>query len=236
MHRARRRRRLPRTRAPPAMRAPTAGQNAFPCPAATARTGRGGRFSRSPVGKGCPRLGSHNPVFGTSPHPTDTHENHRRGGNLRQCRRQPRIHACPLPPCGQAPEGSRRDGRGTATRCGATGSSFRCGFAAEPVHDQVVAARCRVPTARLLLYILFLFYFKPKAKPGAAGAAAGLVFLWRVGLREMTGRPSAALPRVRSRRCLGGHRAGAAGTCTVLRAGRDRGRLPRAPAPPARRR
>lgn len=226
MHRARRRRRIPSTRAPPAMRAPTARPSAFPCPSATVRTGRAGRFSRSPVGKGPPHLGSHNPIFGTIPHPTDTREKHRRGGNLRQRRRDPRTHACPLPPCGQAPGGRRRDGRGAATLCGDTGSSFRCGFAAEPVRGSVVSALCSVITARLFFCILFLFYFKPKAKPGAAGAAAGLVLLRRVGLPGMTGRPSAAPLWVRSRRCLGGHRAGAAGT--ALRAGRDQGKLPRA--------
>lgn len=226
MHRARRRRRIPSTRAPPAMRAPTARPSAFPCPPATVRTGRAGRFSRSPVGKGPPHLGSHNPIFGTIPHPTDTREKHRRGGNLRQRRRDPRTHACPLPPCGQAPGGRRRDGRGAATLCGDTGSSFRCGFAAEPVRGSVVSALCSVITARLFFCILFLFYFKPKAKPGAAGAAAGLVLLRRVGLPGMTGRPSAAPLWVRSRRFLGGHRAGAAGT--ALRAGRDQGKLPRA--------
>ncbi|XP_064252074.1 collagen, type I, alpha 1b-like [Passer domesticus] len=129
--------RLPRTRAPPVMRTRGAAKR----PAATVRTGRGGRFSRSPVGKGPPHVGSHNPVFGTCPHPTDTRENHRRGGSLRQRRRQPRTHACPLLPCGQAAGGRRRDGRGAATRCGDTGSSFRCGFAAEPMRGQVVAAR-----------------------------------------------------------------------------------------------
>ncbi|XP_053851084.1 collagen alpha-1(I) chain-like [Vidua macroura] len=45
----------------------------------------------------------------------------------------------------------------------------------------------------------------------------------------MTGRPSAAPPGARSRRCFGGHRAGAAGTCTAVRAGRARGTLPPRP-------
>lgn len=138
------------------------------------------------------------------------------GRELRQRRRQPRTHACPLLPCGQAAGNRRRDGRGAATRCGHTGSSFRCGFAAEPMRGQVVAARYRVPAARLFFSILILFYFKPKAKPGAARAASGLVLLRRVGLRGTTGRPSAAPPGARSRRCFGGHRAGAAGTCTAV--------------------
>ncbi|XP_059341616.1 collagen alpha-1(I) chain-like [Ammospiza nelsoni] len=63
------------------------------------------------------------------------------GRELRQRGRQPRTHACPLSPRGQAAGSRRRDGRGAATRCGDTGSSFRCGFAAEPMRGQVVAAR-----------------------------------------------------------------------------------------------